>query len=146
MSSKQLILSTYRQLLKEVDKQFTNQNNNKLWREEVINTYQKNRDLSNKKEIENLSKYALDLLCFLRSNRKYNELLELYNPIHGYSEEKRIELTANRVGLKLPVVPLAKVLDEEKHEQTIDEKNLYTETDEGGIFYDKAVNHLRTEK
>ncbi|RGB27164.1 hypothetical protein C1646_719318 [Rhizophagus diaphanus] len=137
MSSKQLILSTYRQLLKEVDKQFTYRNNNKLWREEVISTYQKNRDLSNKEEIENSTKYALDVLCFLRSSRKYNELLELNNPVHGYSVEKRIELTANRVGLKLPIVPLARVLDEEGPEQTINEKDVYTETDKGEIFYDK---------
>jgi hypothetical protein len=60
--------------------------------------------------------------------------LELYNPIHGYSEEKRIELTANRVGLKLPIVPLAKVLDEEEPEQTINEKDVYTETNKGEIF------------
>ncbi|CAG8609020.1 6661_t:CDS:10 [Rhizophagus irregularis] len=139
MSSKQLILSTYRQLLKEVDKQFTYRNNNKLWREEVISTYQKNRDLSNKEEIENSTKYALDILCFLRSSRKYNELLELNNPAHGYSVEKRIELTANRVGLKLPIVPLARVLDEEGPEQTINEKEIYTETD-------KVMTNLATSR
>ncbi|RIA92099.1 hypothetical protein C1645_736631 [Glomus cerebriforme] len=139
MSNKQLILSTYRQLLKEVNKQFTYRNYNKIWREEVINTFQKNRDLSNKEEVEHLTKYAQDLLCFLRSNRRYNELLNLHNPIHGYSEEKHIELTANRVGLKLPTIPLAKVLDEETSEQGINEKDFYTETDQGGIFDDKVI-------
>lgn len=63
--------------------------------------------------------------------------MELNNPVHGYSDQKRIELTANRVGLKLPIVPLAKVLNEEELKQTINEKDVYTETDKGEIFYVK---------
>ncbi|CAI2173419.1 16750_t:CDS:2 [Funneliformis geosporum] len=103
-SSKQLILSTYRQILKEINNQFTNQNNNQLWRKEAISTFQQYRNLSNKEEVEKLTKDAEDLLCFLK--------------IHGYSEEKRIELTANRVGLKLPIM-----MDKQINE----DKNLYTE-------------------
>ncbi|CAG8634257.1 3531_t:CDS:2, partial [Funneliformis caledonium] len=125
-SSKQLILSTYRQILKEINKQFTNQNNNQLWRKEAISTFQQYRNLSNKEEVEKLTQDAQDLLCFLKSNRKFDELLKSYNPVHGYSEEKRIELTAKRVGLKLPIT----ITEKKKLTQITKDENLYTESDE----------------
>ncbi|CAG8630403.1 2546_t:CDS:2 [Funneliformis mosseae] len=129
-SSKQLILSTYRQILKEINKQFTNQNNNQLWRKEAISTFQQYRNLSNKEEVEKLTQDAQDLLCFLKSNRKFDELLKSYNPVHGYSEEKRIELTAKRVGLKLPIT----ITEKKNLTQITKDENLHTESDKGKIF------------
>lgn len=45
---------------------------------------------------------ASDVLLFLRSQRKYTELLERYNPGATMSQAERNRLTARRVGLNLP--------------------------------------------
>ncbi|KAF0482773.1 mitochondrial matrix protein, f1f0 ATP synthase assembly factor fmc1 [Gigaspora margarita] len=96
------LLSTYRQLLKEINKQFTSQNNNQYWKQQLIEAFRKNKDITNIEVSQRLNQDAQDVLSFLRSNRRHNELLASYNPTHGQSEEKRVELTANRVGLKVP--------------------------------------------
>lgn len=45
---------------------------------------------------------AEEMLLFLRSQRKYTELLERYNPGATMSQAERNRLTAKRVGLSLP--------------------------------------------
>lgn len=45
---------------------------------------------------------ASEILMFLRSQRKYTELLERYNPGATMSQAERNRLTARRVGLNLP--------------------------------------------
>ena len=64
--------------------------------------------------------------------------MKSYNPVHGKSEEERVELTANRVGLKLSTIPLVEVLDREipneKSTRFVKEGDAYTEGDEGKIF------------
>ena len=47
-------------------------------------------------------RYAHEVLLFLRSQRKYSELLELYNPGATMTQKERNRLTARRVGLNLP--------------------------------------------
>ncbi|KZT26919.1 hypothetical protein NEOLEDRAFT_1177103 [Neolentinus lepideus HHB14362 ss-1] len=42
-------------------------------------------------------------VTFLRSQRTYKELLERYNPLADLTAEERIEATARRVGLNMPV-------------------------------------------
>lgn len=45
---------------------------------------------------------AREILLFLRSQRKYTELLERYNPGATMTQAERNRLTARRVGLQLP--------------------------------------------
>lgn len=46
-------------------------------------------------------------LTFMRSQREYKVLLERYNPFVDSTSEERIEATAKRVGLNMPVTPLS---------------------------------------
>ncbi|CAH1756774.1 10236_t:CDS:2 [Entrophospora sp. SA101] len=94
--NKQNIIFTYRQLLREVNKQFTQYNKSPLWRNELLNSFK----IINNNKIED----ANDILCYLKSNRRYDELLKSFNPLHGATEEHKIELAANRVGLGLPLM------------------------------------------
>ncbi|WVQ79549.1 hypothetical protein IAT38_001648 [Cryptococcus sp. DSM 104549] len=51
---------------------------------------------------ETLERTLLETRDFLKSSRIHAELLRRYNPIHGMSEEERINATARRVGLNTP--------------------------------------------
>ncbi|EGO01967.1 hypothetical protein SERLA73DRAFT_177639 [Serpula lacrymans var. lacrymans S7.3] len=42
-------------------------------------------------------------ITFMRSQRMYKELLDRYNPLFDLTAEERIEATARRVGLNMPV-------------------------------------------
>ncbi|KAI0002975.1 hypothetical protein BJV74DRAFT_881936 [Russula compacta] len=42
-------------------------------------------------------------ITFLRSQRMYKTLLDRYNPLIDLTAEERIEATAHRVGLNMPV-------------------------------------------
>ncbi|KAF9462584.1 hypothetical protein BDZ94DRAFT_1165592 [Collybia nuda] len=42
-------------------------------------------------------------LLFLRSQREYKLLLERYNPLIDLTAEERIQATARRVGLNMPI-------------------------------------------
>ncbi|KAI0069049.1 hypothetical protein BV25DRAFT_1817987 [Artomyces pyxidatus] len=44
-------------------------------------------------------------ITFLQSQRQYKALLDRYNPLIDLTGEERIEATARRVGLNMPVVP-----------------------------------------
>lgn len=44
-----------------------------------------------------------DVLTFMHSQRQYKTLLERYNPLVDLTAEERIEATARRVGLNMPV-------------------------------------------
>lgn len=43
-----------------------------------------------------------NVLVYLQASRIHKELLERYNPTLRLSEEEKIKLTANRVGLDMP--------------------------------------------
>ncbi|CAG8795416.1 33489_t:CDS:2, partial [Racocetra persica] len=115
---------------------FASQNNNQYWKQQLIEAFKKNKDITNLEVSQRLNQDAQDVFLEpifefpnfpnqrgpLKRGRSiestiqshasqskssiYNtsrqELLTLYNPTHGQSEEKRVELTANRVGLKVP--------------------------------------------
>ncbi|KDQ64829.1 hypothetical protein JAAARDRAFT_118866 [Jaapia argillacea MUCL 33604] len=49
-------------------------------------------------------------ITFIRSQRVYKELLDRYNPLFDLTAEERIEATAHRVGLNMP---LMRKMDEE---------------------------------
>ncbi|KAL4075913.1 hypothetical protein J3A83DRAFT_4157304 [Scleroderma citrinum] len=44
-----------------------------------------------------------NILTFMKSQREYKTLLERYNPLVDLTSEERIEATARRVGLNMPV-------------------------------------------
>ncbi|KAN0124537.1 hypothetical protein V8E52_002186, partial [Russula decolorans] len=44
-----------------------------------------------------------NVITFLRSQRMYKTLLDRYNPLVDLTAEERIEATAHRVGLNMPV-------------------------------------------
>ncbi|CAG8524090.1 10456_t:CDS:2 [Paraglomus brasilianum] len=95
------VLSIYRQLLREVRIQFVARNKNTLWENELKQKFRDNRGITDTELINILTKDAQDVLTFLKSTRKHAELLQLYNPTHGLSQESKLKLTANRVGLTL---------------------------------------------
>ncbi|KAI9510453.1 hypothetical protein F5148DRAFT_976775 [Russula earlei] len=43
-------------------------------------------------------------ITFLRSQRMYKMLLDRYNPLIELTSEERVEATARRVGLNMPVI------------------------------------------
>ncbi|KAI0028201.1 hypothetical protein K488DRAFT_59200, partial [Vararia minispora EC-137] len=49
--------------------------------------------------------HLANLITFMRSQRMHKELLERYNPLVDLTAEERIEATARRVGLNMPLVP-----------------------------------------
>lgn len=46
---------------------------------------------------------ASEILLFMRSQRKYTELLERYNPGANMTQAERTRLSARRVGLNMPI-------------------------------------------
>lgn len=46
-----------------------------------------------------------NVLTFMHSQRQYKILLDRYNPLVDLTTEERIEATARRVGLNMPVTP-----------------------------------------
>ncbi|EIE77627.1 hypothetical protein G6F46_012036 [Rhizopus delemar] len=94
-------LSIYRQLLREVNKQYTKGASNPLFAQELKSTYRNNQNITDPSKIALLNSKAENLLTFLTSSRKHKELREMYSAI-VLEQKKKIELSANRVGLNLP--------------------------------------------
>ncbi|KAH7930109.1 hypothetical protein BV22DRAFT_1055798 [Leucogyrophana mollusca] len=76
----------------------------------------RNKDISsnfraifeNNRRADNAQTFDRDMenvVTFLRSQREYKALLERYNPLIDLSGEERIEATARRVGLNMPLLP-----------------------------------------
>ncbi|CAG8434238.1 1761_t:CDS:2 [Ambispora gerdemannii] len=97
MANRQTI-SLFRNILREVNRQFTSINKNTLWRDELFQAFRENKNVNDPNKLTGLIRDAEDVVTFLKSKRKYGELINLYNP----SNENRIEMAANRVGLRLP--------------------------------------------
>ncbi|KAI7903778.1 uncharacterized protein BX663DRAFT_432925 [Cokeromyces recurvatus] len=94
-------LSLYRNLLKEINIQYTKGTKNPTFAQELRNIYRKNQNIQDPNKVEALNKNAEDVLTFLRSSRKHKELRELYSAL-VMEQKKKIELSAKRVGLNLP--------------------------------------------
>ncbi|KAI9485761.1 MAG: hypothetical protein EXX96DRAFT_546379, partial [Benjaminiella poitrasii] len=94
-------LSIYRNLLREVNIQYTKGANNPTFVQELKSIYRKNRNIQDSSKTEALNKNAEDVLTFLTSSRKHKVLRDLYSAI-VMEQKKKIELSANRVGLNLP--------------------------------------------
>ncbi|KAI9595419.1 hypothetical protein BDF19DRAFT_441856 [Syncephalis fuscata] len=91
----------YRRLLREVDQQFTTVNHNNLWRNEIRDRF---RQYSMEQDTTRLNSVRVDaenVLAFLHSRRRYQELMLAYYPPE-MSQSDRITASAKRVGLSLP--------------------------------------------
>ncbi|KAI9429498.1 hypothetical protein H4582DRAFT_1768366, partial [Lactarius indigo] len=51
----------------------------------------------------NLESISQNVVTFLRSQRMHKTLLDRYNPLFDLTAEERIEATAHRVGLNMPI-------------------------------------------
>ncbi|CAG8445211.1 11756_t:CDS:2 [Ambispora leptoticha] len=100
--TKATTISLFRNLLREVNRQFTPINKNTLWRDELFRAFRENQNVHERTKITSLIRDAEDVVTFLKSKRKHGELLKLYNPSIMRPNEKHIEMTANRVGLQMP--------------------------------------------
>ncbi|KAI8091559.1 hypothetical protein BDF21DRAFT_442626 [Thamnidium elegans] len=94
-------LAVYRQLLREVHTQYTKGANNPTFAKELKTIYRNNQKIQDPSKIEALNGNAENVLTFLTSSRKHKELRALYSAII-MEQKRRIELSANRVGLNLP--------------------------------------------
>lgn len=58
------------------------------------------------KEFENekrLREHVTDTINFINNQREYEELMDLYNLSQKYTQKEKIDLTAHRVGLNVPI-------------------------------------------
>ncbi|KAI8341758.1 hypothetical protein BC941DRAFT_390233 [Chlamydoabsidia padenii] len=94
-------LSLYRQLLKEVNLQYTKAANTDLYINELRSVYQQNKGITDPVKITSLNQSAADVLSFLKGSRQHKELRERYSGVVMQQREK-IEKSANLVGLQLP--------------------------------------------
>ncbi|KAF7727327.1 hypothetical protein EC973_007636 [Apophysomyces ossiformis] len=94
-------LSIYRQLLREVHRQYTKVANNGLYAQELKSIYRQNKNITDPAKIAALNQDAENVLVFLRSSRQHKELRERYSAL-VLEQKKKIEMTAKRVGLELP--------------------------------------------
>ncbi|KAI9017526.1 hypothetical protein BC832DRAFT_521788, partial [Gaertneriomyces semiglobifer] len=96
------ILSTFRGILREVSKQYTPRNNNRLWHNEVVSQFRAGSTLTDENAIRQKLMDAQNVLIFMRSNREHRDLMDRYWPTTGLSNEEKLTRTANTVGLSLP--------------------------------------------
>ncbi|KAI8087949.1 uncharacterized protein B0P05DRAFT_584653 [Gilbertella persicaria] len=94
-------LQVYRNLLREFNTQYTKKANNPVFANELKSIYRKNQHVTDPTKIAALNNNAENVLTFLTSSRKHKELREIYSAI-VLEQKKKIELSANRVGLNLP--------------------------------------------
>ncbi|CAO3623537.1 unnamed protein product [Cunninghamella blakesleeana] len=94
-------LSIYRQLLKEINIQYTKVSNTDLYATSLRKIYNDNKSVTYPAKIQALNNTAADLLTFLKSSRVHKELRERYSSI-VLEQKKKIELSAHCVGLQLP--------------------------------------------
>lgn len=95
------MLSTYRQLLREIRQQYTKVAKHNTFEQELKTTFREHRQVADQTRLAELKENAENTLLFLRSTRQHKELLARYNPAL-MEQSKRIKLSANRVGLNLP--------------------------------------------
>jgi len=60
--------------------------------------------VSTKSQSSDLNNTTQNVITFLRSQRMYKTLLDRYNPLIDLTAEERIEATARRVGLNMPLI------------------------------------------
>ncbi|KAI8370994.1 hypothetical protein BD560DRAFT_396561 [Blakeslea trispora] len=94
-------LQVYRNLLRECNIQYTKGANNPFFANELKSIYRQNQHITDPSKVAALNINAENVLTFLSSSRKHKELRDIYSAI-VLEQKKKIELSANRVGLNLP--------------------------------------------
>ncbi|KAI9506165.1 hypothetical protein GGI26_000358 [Coemansia sp. RSA 1358] len=92
-------LRIYRQLLREINRQFTSVNGNHSWAAQLRLQWLAASPNHSSDSSSNINA-ARNILCYLSNKRKYKGLLDEFNP--KLSETDRVEKTARRVGLETP--------------------------------------------
>ncbi|KAI9250565.1 hypothetical protein BDA99DRAFT_541814 [Phascolomyces articulosus] len=92
-------LTTYRHLLREVNRQFTKTND--IFEKELKVMYRENKGVTDPTKIEALNRNAENVLTYLTSARQHKELRDRYAAL-VLEQKKRIEMSAKRVGLGMP--------------------------------------------
>ncbi|KAI9093016.1 hypothetical protein DFS34DRAFT_631287 [Phlyctochytrium arcticum] len=96
------VLGLYRGILREIGKQFTIRNGNRVWHTEAVRKFRNGAQLTHPNQIQESLMDARNILHFLQSNRTHRELIERYWPSHNLTGDERLTRTANTVGLQLP--------------------------------------------
>ncbi|KAI9207319.1 uncharacterized protein BJ171DRAFT_494238 [Polychytrium aggregatum] len=104
--SKQQVLSVYRGLLREVNKQFTRTNQNLLWKTELTLQFRLAQSLESPEEIQRRFLDAKNTLTHLHAVRTHKHMMATYWPASGLTGQEKIERTAGKVGLALPEIQL----------------------------------------
>ncbi|KIY51605.1 hypothetical protein FISHEDRAFT_36877 [Fistulina hepatica ATCC 64428] len=97
-------VQTYRAILRELCKSV--KNGKRRLNATLRNHYRSLFDQYKKTDSDKHKALDQDLsnaFLFLRSQRQYKELLDRYNPLIDFTAEERIEATARRVGLNMPI-------------------------------------------
>ncbi|KAJ3159726.1 hypothetical protein HDU86_001376 [Geranomyces michiganensis] len=98
------VLGLYRGILREVSKQYTPRNKNRMWHDEVVATFKSGAGATDAVDVRNRILRAKNLHAFMTSNRTHRELVERYWPVSGMTEGEKLKRTANTVGFSLPKI------------------------------------------
>ncbi|KAI0939550.1 hypothetical protein AcV5_000931 [Taiwanofungus camphoratus] len=95
-------LSAYRTIVREVNRAsiLTRQARSKTITASFRTIFEERRDCDSLQHFDHDN-----VMTFMRSQRMYKTLLERYNPLHDLTTEERVQATARRVGLDMPVTP-----------------------------------------
>ncbi|KAI8093671.1 uncharacterized protein BX664DRAFT_378936 [Halteromyces radiatus] len=93
--------SLYRQLLKEIHLQYTKAANSDMYANELRSIYRQNQSITDPATITSMNQTAADVVSFLKASRQHKELREKYSSV-VLEQKKKIEMSANLVGLQLP--------------------------------------------
>ncbi|KAI9332365.1 hypothetical protein BDR26DRAFT_869372 [Obelidium mucronatum] len=100
-TSKQVILSTFRSILRQINKQYTIRNDNTHWKQGAISEYRKHQTNA-RAPVHLLQLNAVDFLAFLEAKREHKRLVDEYWPASQLTEAEKLGRTAGMVGLSMP--------------------------------------------
>ncbi|KAJ3064419.1 hypothetical protein HDU98_012172 [Podochytrium sp. JEL0797] len=111
-TTKPSILSTFRTILRQINKQYTIRNQNTIWKQTAISQYRQHQHLApspslsstaaSLSPVHQLQLNALDLVAFLQSKAEHKRLVEEYWPASQLTETEKLSRTAGMVGLSMP--------------------------------------------
>ncbi|ORY52008.1 hypothetical protein BCR33DRAFT_655764 [Rhizoclosmatium globosum] len=108
-TSKPALISTFRRILRQINKQYTVRNDNTYWKQGAITQYRSNKVISPETSVSLLQLNALDFLAFMEAKSEHKRLVEEYWPASQLTESEKLSRTAGMVGLSMP----RKLKDEE---------------------------------
>ncbi|KAI0269261.1 hypothetical protein BC834DRAFT_865598 [Gloeopeniophorella convolvens] len=94
------VVSSYRAILRELRKASISPRSSRS--NTTASTFRAILESSTSRDLDT---HAQNAITFLRSQHTYKILLDRYNPLFDLTAEERIEATARRVGLNMPITP-----------------------------------------